>query len=1486
MLALFALIAASSFAADPPAPPRRELWVPSKHFGEVQKQHPNAVFLTPDQYAALIRDACIVKPEADPALKPPVNAVIDSMTWRGSIDPASDLATLTGELSVRSFSDELSELTIELPFDHLTSAVADTPGRMALSAPDQAQPKAQADAPRQRKLLLRGKGTHHLYLEATEYLATLGTSGRQALTITTVGVPGTLELKLPANAEVLAKAPRWTRGSDGTVRIGLHHGIEKAARYSFAWSVTGTGIDRRFIAESNRNRATVQLTPQTINAQWTVWLEQLGRAAGERTFTLDLTPAETAVADVRGRQLARWQQRGSQLDITVNADHGTNADFAIALTAPLNLSDTAQPVRIPAVRQAQQITRSLNADITALDPDIALIEITGGQITDKGLRWLADADAPQLVVRRAKPRVIVDADALVRVSRDDISIEHTLGISTDRPVNELRVTLPANEVFDDTAAIQGPPLEWKRNGQTLEYRWPNTLTSAVQSRITLRTRLRRTGTAAASAISPLVIPDATKLAGYVALDYDTTWRVNVTDATGLEERDVKLTPVKGRIAWFCLRDFRLSFTTQRRDPVFDLDAIAYALPRAHSVEIEGQFTLRVSEAPLRRFQVQFSKEQAAAVRFTSANIAERQLDPNTGVWTLTLREELLGAAAIRWAISLEQGAASNQDTGLKSQESQLLTTTLPQVSASTARKFTGQWIIEANTDTEITFDAKAMQTRDIRRVPLIEGYTPRHRIVGAYAYAAPEAALTLHAARHGHSELAAVVVREIALITVLASDGSTRHQATLSVQHSGEQFLNVKLPAQATLLSTLAADQPVKPVRGPDGALSIPLPAGSANQPDVRLQVLYETQGQPWTSTGQRPLQPLTLPDDVPVLATTWDVYAPEGFDFAKAKTEMEQVGTDLPVLNWKRATAKLATAPFSTNSTALTVHLPKFDSSGRIDYAERLSEQSDTEILETARQMAASGQMDRARLELSLILREYPHHAAALALQKQLADPDRYPPALTPEHVKQQEVVTRSLQKANSQFDLGDYDSATKEFESVLRADPYNVAARRGLERVERAKTDYIASARDHTRARMLADVSEGWDEKDPAQANSLAGAVQERVRMIRFPVVQFQDATIEEAVEFLRMKSRDLDPAADPAQRGVNIVLKAVDVPSTARISLDLKDVPMDEALRYVTELAGMRYRIEGGRIVIEPVVDSQTEMFTRSYRLPPAPAVGTTRTLGLTAVLAKYGAQAFLTGAGVPFPDGATVQMDAGKGELVVKNTAPNLDLVQAIIDSSRKWLWVTAEGGQIVGRVAFWDDDETAKANVDTAGKAIGGVGFKGKDSAGAPVDLNQPMSPDATGKAPQFFPIGDPALATSGATMFGLPRINIWPEARKSGLMSLALEIPASGQHLRFRGLQSPEVIDLHYTSWEAQWWWAVAFMLLGAGLFLWRGRAHPWLGTALAVLLLVWGAGLVNTAWQPRANAVLIGWGAALVLWLIARAMAKLETLALGRRTA
>lgn len=356
---------------------------------------------------------------------------------------------------------------------------------------------------------------------------------------------------------------------------------------------------------------------------------------------------------------------------------------------------------------------------------------------------------------------------------------------------------------------------------------------------------------------------------------------------------------------------------------------------------------------------------------------------------------------------------------------------------------------------------------------------------------------------------------------------------------------------------------------------------------------------------------------------------------------------------------------------------------------------------VELARERAKNGRYDDARRLLNDALSRDPDHEKAKRLLRELDDPDRYEPALTPRHVQNVQDVERNLQLAYSYYNIGDFDKANRSFQDVIRIDPYNSAARRGMERVEQKRSQYFDTARDHTRSKMLNAVDQGWEDSIPAAivvstqgvygSGTSAGAYYaEKMQRIIFPQVQFAGASVEEAVEFLRIKSRDYDTMErDPAKKGVNLIIKPGVAPSTAQISLDLKDVPMSEALKYITELGQMKYKIEAYAVVVVPLSESNTELYTRSFRVPPdflssvnpggggggaatpadpfapAPAGG-----GATTLQTRAGAKDVLIAQGIAFPEGASASFVPATSQLIVRNTQQALDQVELLVEDLTK------------------------------------------------------------------------------------------------------------------------------------------------------------------------------------------------------------------------
>ena len=87
---------------------------------------------------------------------------------------------------------------------------------------------------------------------------------------------------------------------------------------------------------------------------------------------------------------------------------------------------------------------------------------------------------------------------------------------------------------------------------------------------------------------------------------------------------------------------------------------------------------------------------------------------------------------------------------------------------------------------------------------------------------------------------------------------------------------------------------------------------------------------------------------------------------------------------------------------------------------------------------------------------------------------------------------------------------------------------------------------------------------------------ATEEKLESITLPALRLDRVTLEEAVDLLHRRSRELDPAKNPQQRGVNLIIKGhgFDLPQGEEnlIKLQLMKVSLKAAVEAVAEKAGV--------------------------------------------------------------------------------------------------------------------------------------------------------------------------------------------------------------------------------------------------------------------------------------------------------------------------
>ena len=346
-----------------------------------------------------------------------------------------------------------------------------------------------------------------------------------------------------------------------------------------------------------------------------------------------------------------------------------------------------------------------------------------------------------------------------------------------------------------------------------------------------------------------------------------------------------------------------------------------------------------------------------------------------------------------------------------------------------------------------------------------------------------------------------------------------------------------------------------------------------------------------------------------------------------------------------------------------------------------------------------------------------------ARELLTHLRQPGYFNKTMGPKFIAKVEEVKALLTEADGYYQSGRYDLAFKRYDQVLNLDPYNTAARRGQEKINNMKNRYGEEAYNETRSRQLWQVEKGWEEpvrKYGQTAGAVVNAfardasgtarITNKLNTIIIPRVEFRDASIREAIDFLREQAAENDPSPE-GKKGVDIVLRMTPLgqvapppvpvqpavappaaaaspaaaaapagapaggttpvtaapivarpvvaagatsPAEARITITLNQIPLGEALRYIAAQAGLKVKVEPYAVSVIPISEQSNDLITKEYRVPPD-FISTTLT---GASLLQKGAYAKAEGtaaAAAPAGTGKDTQESTGGRQLVNREGA---------------------------------------------------------------------------------------------------------------------------------------------------------------------------------------------------------------------------------------
>ena len=413
--------------------------------------------------------------------------------------------------------------------------------------------------------------------------------------------------------------------------------------------------------------------------------------------------------------------------------------------------------------------------------------------------------------------------------------------------------------------------------------------------------------------------------------------------------------------------------------------------------------------------------------------------------------------------------------------------------------------------------------------------------------------------------------------------------------------------------------------------------------------------------------------------------------------------------------------------------------------YEEALDKFCDASV-RLAEQRITEGRYADADNVLTIVLDERynPSYKKAIIIKARLEQPDYYNKTVGPQFRANVEKVKQMFIEAQGFFDTGRYDLAKKRCEQILGIDKYNIAARKMQEVIDRKISDYGVAAYNETRADSIRQVDLAWQRpirrfnlptEIPVPEGRTDSGLTERIRrkleLIVIPKLEFREATIREAVDYLKKKSQELDIDSPAGEKGVNIVLKLDSTgggapvglpeaapavpgipgldpvpgaapampampaaplgdPGAARITVALTNIPLIEALRYVTGLANLKFKVEPYAVSVVPLSEPTDVLVTKEWKIQPdliprtpgaggaagaalaAPSFGgggapADASKGGSAIADRESAKNWLIANGVSFNGQSSAIYIVRSSRLIVRNTQDQLDLIDTIIQT---------------------------------------------------------------------------------------------------------------------------------------------------------------------------------------------------------------------------
>ncbi len=317
---------------------------------------------------------------------------------------------------------------------------------------------------------------------------------------------------------------------------------------------------------------------------------------------------------------------------------------------------------------------------------------------------------------------------------------------------------------------------------------------------------------------------------------------------------------------------------------------------------------------------------------------------------------------------------------------------------------------------------------------------------------------------------------------------------------------------------------------------------------------------------------------------------------------------------------------------------------------------------------------------------------------------------AIDPQNAQRKEEIAVLLKQSQILYETKQYSKVRDNVEKILVKDPYNDEAIRLLAKSYRKLYQVADARRENEILERMAEVEWKWNQailptdnivpkgQSPSEKKNSKSGLYDKLQRLVFDAIEFEDANISSVISYLSSRSKEIDPD----KIGVNLVLQMTPEESAKvpKVNMSFERIPMTEAIRYLCQSCGLKYRVEDKAVLIgtKDIDDMDIRFFQVRAALISSLSNGASDTeeaaakekegdaKDVTKAFGGGGVKETFTGPtatkiavtatsealmkyfserGVPFDEGSAIAYDKRAGKLIVKNTPENLRKLESLI-----------------------------------------------------------------------------------------------------------------------------------------------------------------------------------------------------------------------------